>query len=141
MTAQDVKLWLMRGFWLRLEKEQISRMRQETFTRLTKVTQDFSGVVTSGTKDPHKYDVIAELDADLAEKEAEIEKSLLDIYKAISSLRDDRLRFIMLARYYEGQSWQKIIDMSHYSDRQIYRLHGTALMQLIPYLEKKNNRR
>lgn len=141
MTAQDVKSWLMRGVWLRREKEQVSRMREETFLRLTKVTQDFSGVVTSGTKDPHKYDAIAELDAELADKEAEIEKSLLDIYKAISSLEDDRLRVIMLARYYEGHTWVEVAKIANYDERQIYRLHGTALMLLIPYLEQKNNRR
>ena len=80
MNATEAKNWLSRGFWLRQEKEQILRMRSEVYDRLTNVTQNLSAVNTSGTKDPHRYDVLAEFDIELAEKEAEIDKARLEIY-------------------------------------------------------------
>ena len=133
----DAKTWLSRGFWLRQEREQIQRLRNEVFDRLTKCTQDLSDAPTSGTKDPHRYDVLAEFDIELAEKEAEIDKARLEIYNVISELNDARLRMILLARYCECMSWPEIQAIMHYDQRWVFRLHGKALLQVAPLIEKK----
>ena len=132
----DVKAWLSRGFWLKKEMEQILRMRGETFDRLTKLTQNLSESPTSGTKDPHKYDILAELDIKLAEKEAEIDKARLEIYNVISEVKDTKLRTILMARYCECMSWQEIQAIMHYDQRWVYRLHGQALQAVEPLIKK-----
>lgn len=137
MTAQEVKQWLSRGFWLRQEKEQIVLARQELYERLTSITQKTDGVITSGTKDPHKYDLIAEFDAELEAKEKEVDRARREIFRAIRSLSDRRLRVIMMDRYLENMSWTEIAAITHYHERHIYRLHGVALNELAKQLDKK----
>ena len=137
MTAADAKEWLSRGFWLRQEKEQITRLRNEAFERLTKITQELSSTTVSGTKDPHKYDILAEYDIELSEKEAEIDKLRLDIYNAVSEVKDERSRVLLLARYCECMSWPEIQAIMHYERRWVFALHGRALQHVVPIIEKK----
>ena len=134
----DAKTWLSRGFWLRQEKEQIARMRSELFDRLTNITQDIGNEQTSGTKDPHKFDAIADLDMQLAAKEAEIDRAKLEIYNTLRNVKDSRYRLILIARYCECMSWPEIQAIMHYNERHVYRLHGLALQQVAPMIESKN---
>ena len=138
MTAAEAKAWLSRGFWLRQEKEQIIRLRSETFDRLTNITQTLSDMPSGGTKDPHRYDALAELDVELAEKEAEIDRARLEIYNAVRKVKENRLRVVLIARYCECMSWPEIQAVMHYHERQVYRLHGKALEQIAPVIEQAN---
>ena len=64
----------------------------------------------------------------LADKEAE----QLSIERAIHSLEAPE-RLVMRSRYIEGKGWNAIIrEMQKlgYSERQVYRLHGFALLKL-----------
>ena len=133
----DAKTWLSRGFWLRQERDQIQRLRNEVFDRLTKCTQDLSDAPTSGTKDPHRYDLLAEYDIQLAEKEAEIDKARFEIYKVIDELGDPRYRILLKARYCEGKSWPEVHAIMNYDPSHVFRLHGMALLQIAPLIEKK----
>ena len=137
MTSHEVKEWLSRGFWLRQEKAQIVKMRQEVIDRLTNITQQIGNAAVSGTKDPHKFDVIAEFDLELKEKEEEIDKARRDIFKAIRSLPDRRLRVVMSARYLDCMKWPEIAEIMHYQERQVYRLHGKALAELAKTMDKR----
>lgn len=133
----DTKAWLSRGFWLRREKEQLERLREETFTRLTKVTQSISADTVQGTKDPYKFDVLVQLDADIEDKIKELDKTRLEIFEAIQQLPDRRYRMVLLGRYYEGLSWEEIVPLLHYEIRQVYRLHGMALVAIEPIIRRK----
>lgn len=65
----------------------------------------------------------------LAEKEAR----QLAIEQAIGSLEDPFERVVMRYRYIEGRKWTYIIAKladRGFSDRQVYRLHGFALLKL-----------
>lgn len=65
----------------------------------------------------------------LAEKEA---KQIL-IETAIDSLEDTGERVVMRERYIKGKGWQAIaweMQKQGYSERQMYRLHGFALVKL-----------
>ena len=66
---------------------------------------------------------------ELADKEA----MQLRIEEAIQSLGDTPERVIMRERYIKGRGWTSIIrDMQKlgYSERQVYRMHGYALLKL-----------
>lgn len=61
------------------------------------------------------------------------EALLYRIEEALSSLEDPAQRVIMRERYILGQSWIRICDKLRgqgYSERQVYRLHGFALLKL-----------
>lgn len=67
--------------------------------------------------------------AELAEKEAR----QLAIETAISSLADPDERVVMRERYLRAQEWPTVVrklQKEGYSERTIYRLHGTALLKL-----------
>lgn len=67
------------------------------------------------------------------EKLAAQEAKLYDIEQALDSLADPAQRFIMRERYIFGYSWVRICETMRgqgYSERQVFRLHGFALLKL-----------
>lgn len=67
------------------------------------------------------------------EKLTEQEAQLYAIEAALDSLADPAQRVIMRERYVLGHSWVHICDKMRsqgYSERQVYRLHGFALLNL-----------
>lgn len=67
------------------------------------------------------------------EKLARQEAQLFAIEDALYALADPAQRIIMRERYINGRSWVRICDMMRsegYSERQVYRLHGYALLKL-----------
>jgi hypothetical protein len=67
------------------------------------------------------------------EKLAAQEARMYAIEDALDVLEDPAERIIMRERYISGHSWVRICDMMRswgYSERQVYRLHGYALLKL-----------
>lgn len=61
---------------------------------------------------------------------------LQEVERAIGSLDDPAERAIMRNRYILGWSWRRVcmaMQMEGYSERQVYRLHGYALLKLKEY--------
>lgn len=76
--------------------------------------------------------LVEHYEAQLAEQEAR----QLAIEQAIASLKDTGQRQVMRDRYISGHSWGRILaDFAQlgYSERQVYRLHGYALLNLKEY--------
>lgn len=66
-------------------------------------------------------------------KLAEQEALLLKIEGAVMSLSDTAERTVMRERYILGQRWPAVVmklQKLGYSERQVYRLHGSALAKL-----------
>lgn len=66
-------------------------------------------------------------------KLAEQEAQLLKIEGAVMSLPDTAERTVMRERYIIGQRWPAVVTKLQklgYSERQVYRLHGSALAKL-----------
>lgn len=66
-------------------------------------------------------------------KRAECEAQLLGVEKAIQSLDVPAERLVMRLRYLEGRSWPNVcykLEAEGYSERTVYRLHGSALRKL-----------
>lgn len=74
-----------------------------------------------------------QLDSIYRENLAKKEAQQLAIEQAIESLADTAERFVMRSRYIEGKGWPVILQKMQklgYSERQMYRLHGFALLNL-----------
>lgn len=54
----------------------------------------------------------------------------LKVEIAINSLQDPREQRLMWLRYVKCLPWHEIADQMEYEERQIYRLHGTALLHI-----------
>ena len=90
---------------------------------------------TSGPKKTMEDAVVGHmrLDALYREKLAEQEATLYNLEKAVSTLEDPAQRMVIRERYFTGLSWRRIIAnfaALGYSERQVYRLHGYALLKL-----------
>lgn len=82
-------------------------------------------------KDP-MAEYAAKLDAlerEIADLLLSIESRIIEAEKAIDGLPTEQARIIRM-RYCQGYSWRKIIRKTHYSERQVFRLHGLALKAL-----------
>lgn len=73
------------------------------------------------------------LDTLYREKLAEQEGTLYKLETAVRALEDPVQRMVIRARYFDGLSWGRIITnfaALGYSERQVYRIHGYALLNL-----------
>ena len=81
-------------------------------------------------RDPDGYVAAVALYRDrVSQKEA----ALLSIERAIDSLGAPAERMILRLRYLEGRSWVSVcmaLQPLGYGERQVYRLHGSALARL-----------
>ena len=89
--------------------------------------------------DPMARDVCVAVDACeiLFQKKAEAETALREILSAVDSLKDERQKEVLTRRYIAGDGFRKIIDDMHYSEAQVFVIHGRALIEINKWLEKK----
>lgn len=74
-----------------------------------------------------------ELKETIDEKILELTQELIVLEKAVETLEDPIERAVMRYRYFEGYSWGRISEATHYSPPQLYRYHGYALLKLKDY--------
>lgn len=126
-----VKKWLGRARYIEREIALLQKTKQETRDQLTKITQSYEdndGV--QATKDPHKFDRLAEFDSMIDEKVDELIKAKNEIIQAVFLL-DDRLQKIVLLSYYvRMKTFEQIAVEQNYSFRQISRIRQRGILEL-----------
>lgn len=125
-----VKQWLWRYSNADHKIESLLRERQDAYDRLVKITTALDGDSVSSTKDPHKFDELAELDVFIRQQVAQSMKIRLEITQAIGKLEDWRHREILTYRYINGYTWEQVADAVYITRRHATRLHGDALIAL-----------
>lgn len=123
----DIRAWLNRGWKLDTEIKMLEQAKAEERRRVLSITSSPSNTVVSGTKDPHKYDRLIELENkidEIIDREIAIKKEILDF---ISMITDVRYRGLLIARYVRFMTWERIAVQMHYGYRQTLRLHKAAL--------------
>ena len=124
MTAKD---WLRRGW---REINSLLRTKQETRDRLTSVTAGYDGESVQGTRDPHRYDRLAELDEKIDRRIDQLVAVKQEIMDAIAQVEDSRYRTLLTERYMEFRTWEQIAVDMNYTWRRVMQLHGEALIAL-----------
>lgn len=127
MTAKE---WLRRGWQIDQEINSLLRTKQETRDRLTSVTAGYDGESVQGTRDPHKYDRLAELDEMIDQRIDQLVAVKQEIVDAIAQVEDSRYRTLLTERYMEFKTWEQIAVDMDYSYMHTCRLHGEALREL-----------
>lgn len=103
----NAKQFLGRARWADKEIESLMRTRDETFTRLTHITQSYDGDVAQATKDPHKFDSYVALEQKLDQMIDELCDIKLEIINVLSKLKDTRELMILKSYYVDLKTWER----------------------------------
>ena len=141
---KSAKQYLSRARHLDNDINVLLLARASAYESLTRVTQNYDGDSTTGTKDPHKYDRLVELSAMIDSKTDEYVDALKDILQTIMMVPDDRQRNV-LTLYYTAKdektgkplTWEQVAVELHYSWKQTRRIHGRALQSVEDIMNEK----
>lgn len=132
----DVKRWLSRAKRIDEQIDRLVKLRDAERERVMKVTQTFSGDIVQTTKDPHKFDKLAEYEDRLDHMIDRLYDTKTEILEVIAQINDIRYRDILIGRYLEGMTFEEISVRIKYSYKQTCRLHGRALLKVLEVLDE-----
>jgi DNA-directed RNA polymerase specialized sigma subunit len=133
MTAKE---WLKRGWKLDREITALLRTKEETRERLMSITAGYAGEPVQGTRDPHRYDRLAELDDMIDQRIDQLVQIKAEITDAIARVQDSRYRTLLTERYLRYRTWEQIAVDMNYTWRRVMQLHGEALLAMEDVLQK-----
>lgn len=131
MTYKDTERWLSRGRFLKYEIKLLDKRINEANERATSTTSSPDAIVVQGTKDPHKFDKLAELTSTLWDHRKRLDCILSEIQKAINKLDDPKQR-IVLSRYYVDSARAETIalELNDCSYQYIYKIKKQGIKTL-----------
>ena len=131
------KQYLNRARHLDNEIDVLLMAKQSAYDSLNRITQNYDSDCTSGTRDPHKYDRLAELVGLIDNKTDEYVDALKEIMQTIMLVSDERQRKVLTLYYTAKDSktgkpltWEQVAVELHYSWKQTRRIHGRALAEV-----------
>lgn len=130
MTTKEAKQWLWRARGIDREIESLIKTREKEYARLTSITSQLSGMTVSGTKDPHKYDNLAELDDTITRRISELKKTKAEILEEINRLDDQRYRLILKYYYVDCMTLEQIAVEMNYSFSHVNRIKYEAIKSI-----------
>jgi len=99
MTYRETEAWLNRAKNLKHEIRMLNKRIEEANDRATSITSSPDAIVVQGSKDPHKFDYVAELTSSLLDHKRKLDSMLAEIQRTINTLEDSKQR-VVLSRYY-----------------------------------------
>ena len=130
MQIKEIKAWLWRARGVDKEIKSLLKTRENEYSRLTSITAQLTGITVSGTKDPHKYDHLAELDDLIMQRCNELTAVKNEILAAIFQLEDQRYREVLKLYYVDCKTLEQIaVDMG-YSFHHISHLKYEAIIAM-----------
>lgn len=129
--------WLYRGKNLLKEIEMLNREYQAAYDRATNTVAKLNSDVVSGSKDPHKLDVLAELYEQTQRFIERDNKIIAEIQGAIMECEEVEHRRILLLRFVECKDWQTIEYEIEKSERQRKRIYKEAIKAVTPVVNQK----
>ena len=133
------KQWLSRAKRIDEEIDSLIQTRDETLSRILKITQSYTADTVQSTKDQHKFDRLAGLEFDIDQKVDELVEVKREIMAAINQISDRRYRLVLLKRYLDYKTFERIAVEMHYSYKQVCRLHGRALIEMEGILHESDS--
>lgn len=114
---------------LRLVGQKIEKLRSAL--DYSSPALDASGSVSSSAdKLPDTISLIMDYEQQAAELRQEYITKYKEIDSSIAAVPDAVMREVLERRYLLYQRWEQIAEEMHFSQRHIYRLHGTALQKI-----------
>lgn len=124
MTAKE---YLTRARTLDRELIALERARERTIAQLTNSTQTLTGDIVQSTKDPHKFDRLGDLAGEIQKRTRELDKVRSEILLTVNRVPDGLCRIVLIERYLNVKSFERVAVDNNISIRNVWRIHGRAL--------------
>ena len=131
MTTKE---WFSRGRRLDAHINSLLATRDKLKASAESITPNYDGIVVDGTKDPHKYDGLVQME-DMIDREVDrLYAVKQEILAVILKMKDNRYRDVLTKRYIDNKTWEQIAVEMNYSFRRVIQLHGEALKAAEEYI-------
>ncbi len=100
--------WLDRARTIDREIEALLAAKDEARDQLTKITQSYESDGSQSSKDPHKFDRLAELESLIDEKVDQLEKTKVEILAEINKLESGKQRTVLIDYYVRCMTFEEI---------------------------------
>ena len=134
MTAQA---WLQQVREADEEIQILRRSMYDAWLNATKTTPSLDGVGVKSASDPHKYDLIAELDEAIADRIRELSGMKAQAVRLIATLTDPRQRKVLSSYYVDSRAadgrrktWEMVAVELSYSWSRMMEIRAQALAAL-----------
>lgn len=124
MTAKE---YLTRARTLDRELIALERARERTIAQLTNSTQTLTGDIVQSTKDPHKFDRLGDLAGEILKRTKELDRVRSEILRTVNRVPDGLCRIVLIERYLNVKSFERVAVDNNISIRNVWRIHGRAL--------------
>lgn len=127
MTTKEAKQWLWRARGIDRKLRALQEARDAEYERTVSIVSQLDGTTVSGTKDPHKYDRLAEFDDTIDHLSAELTETKKQLIEAIYRLEDPRYVDVLMCYYVKSMSLEQTAVEMHYTFKHIQRLKYEAI--------------
>lgn len=126
----NARTWLNRARTIERELATLREAKQIINEQLTSATQTLTGDVVQSSKDPHKFDQIGELALTIKLRTMELDRVKAEILRGVNRVPDGLCRIVLIERYLNGKSMERVADDNNISRRNVWRIHGRAIIQM-----------
>ena len=114
--------------------KEIQRRLEDLEDQCTNVTMALDSDRVQTSPQPDKIGRVVAMKVDLTEKLVEAEADALDtmnrIYEVLNQIEDPDYQRLLRLRYIKCLKWEDITDQMHYEVRNIFYIHGRALVEV-----------
>lgn len=130
------KEYLSQVYHLELKIKQL-KVRSEEFERLSNTVpgSNYDGIRVDGTHNqeaPYVKWIVkkSEVDIKIATLQKELERLKVEILEVIENLENEDHKNVLIMRYLDIQTWEKIAEKLYCSTSTVKRWHGQALFNI-----------
>lgn len=125
MTVKD---WLNRARRLDYEINALQRAKGNAWDQVISITSAPTGITVTQTKNPHKFDRLVELTDKIDRRIDELCNVKAEILAVIEQVEDTTLRQLLIERYINCQTWERIaVDLGYSYGAIVQYKHPQAL--------------
>ena len=139
INTANARQWLNRARKIDREIDKDLELIRHTRDRLTNVTQALDAITVSGTKDPHKFDSLVEMEDAINAKIDELVNIKTEIFRLLSRLPNRNQRLALIAYYLDMKTWEQVAVDMYYSYDNVMRLRKLGLIEVEMMLQQQKN--
>ena len=134
----NAKQWLGRARHIKREIDLLRKTKEKAFDDVTKITQSYESDGAQTSKDPHKFDRLAELESMIDQKVVELLETKKEILSVIFDVEDRNQKLVLISYYIRMKTLEKIAVEMNYSFRQIINIRRHGIMSVQKLIGNKN---
>ena len=132
---EAARSWLFRTRNAQREIDQLERTARNAREKLTQITRSGDGTPVVSSPDPHKFDGLAALTAEIETQVNRLFEIQSETLEVIGKIPDGRLRTVLRLRYVDCMTVEQTAVEAHYSYKHTRRLLARGLEQVAEILK------